>query len=127
MISDLDRVCRHLKIRCTAVYGGAKLPDDAMPGTHAYKVTLKFQGRQISSPFFMGPAHTSEPTAADVLYCLCSDARAGEQTFGEFCSDMGYDEDSRKAEQTWKACVSIAPRLRRFLRDSFDEVANAQH
>lgn len=39
------------------------------------------------------------------LYCFVSDALAGRQTFAEFCSEFGYDTDSRQAEKTHQLCV----------------------
>jgi hypothetical protein len=126
-MSQLQAVCERLRIKAEAEYGGVEVPEGWTPGTHPYKVRLRFQGRKLTVPFYMGPAHSSEPTAADVLACLVSDARAGDQSFEEFCSDFGYDADSRKAESTWKQCASLAPRIRRFLGDAFDEVEAAEH
>ena len=126
-MSELSRLCDTLKIKCVAEYGGVEVPEGWTPGTHPYKCRMRFQGRAITVPFYCGPAITREPSAADVLYCLCSDTRAGEQDFGEFCSELGYDQDSRKAERIWKACVRTAPKVRRFLGDNFDAVANAEH
>lgn len=124
---SLTRVCEELGIHATSVYGGAPIPDGWTPGTHAYKVTLRLGRRRLTVPFFMGPLHTREPTAADVLSCMVSDAFAGEQNFEGFCADFGYDVDSRKAEATWKACAKTAPKLRRFLGTHFDAVASAEH
>lgn len=127
MLSELDRLCEKLHIRIASVYGAVEVPEGWAPGTHPYKVTLYKSGRQLTTPFFMGPLNEREPTTADVLSCLMSDANSSELSFEEFCSDFGYDSDSRKAEETWKSCVKIAPRLRRFLGDDFDAVANAEH
>jgi hypothetical protein len=44
------------------------------------------------------------PTVRGVLSSLLLDVRAGEMSFEEFCSDFGYDTDSRKAHKTWEAC-----------------------
>lgn len=53
------------------------------------------------------------PTAADVLYCLLSDAAVLDHpNFESWASEYGYDVDSRKAEQTYKACLSIALEMR---------------
>ena len=38
------------------------------------------------------------------FYCFLGDAIAGSQSFEEFCDELGYDEDSWKAEKIWKAC-----------------------
>lgn len=42
----------------------------------------------------------TEPTAYDVLTCL---TKYDPGTFENFCSDFGYDSDSRKAYKTYKA------------------------
>ena len=40
----------------------------------------------------------------DAFYCFLGDAISGSQSFEVFCAELGYDEDSRKAEKIWKAC-----------------------
>lgn len=42
------------------------------------------------------------PTAYDVLSCI---QKTSPGTFEQFCSEHGYDSDSRQAEKTWKLCV----------------------
>lgn len=54
-------------------------------------------------------------------------ARAGEMTFEDYCSDFGISTDSRQAHATWVECIAMARRLRVFLGEHFDEVANAEH
>ena len=44
-----------------------------------------------------------EPTAYDVLACL--DILYADCNFDCFCSDFGYDTDSRQAEKTYKALL----------------------
>lgn len=55
------------------------------------------------------------PSMADVLDCLDSDARACSVTFSEWCNEFGFDEDSRKAEMTYRACDETGKRLARIL------------
>lgn len=38
------------------------------------------------------------------FYFFVSDAITGMSSFSDFCSEFGYDEDSRSAERTHKAC-----------------------
>ena len=38
------------------------------------------------------------------LYCLLNDGLSGQDSFECFCSNFGYDEDSRKAYKIYKAC-----------------------
>lgn len=48
-----------------------------------------------------------DPTLLDVCYSLAMDAQSGQESFSDFCSNLGYDEDSRKAEVTWRTCADI--------------------
>jgi hypothetical protein len=47
-----------------------------------------------------------KPELADVLYSFVSDAQcvSDGQTFEDFAADMGYEEDSRKAEKAYNGC-----------------------
>jgi hypothetical protein len=60
-----------------------------------------------------------------VLASLISDADAGSLTFKDFCGDLGYDEDSRRAEKIWKTCKTIAPKIKKFLGSDYRAVAEA--
>ena len=51
------------------------------------------------------------PTSASVLYSLLSDSESGQCTFHEFCEDLGYNEDSRKALDTYLACQNTGKQL----------------
>lgn len=85
-----------------------------------YKITLLFGERSLKVPFSCGSA-CDKPDAATVLDCLCSDATCPD-TFDDFCSEYGYDTDSRRAERTFKACLKSRDDLREFLGDDFDAV-----
>lgn len=86
-------------------------PMTAKSGPSIRKMTLTF-----SQGF---GHHGAEPEVPSVLDCLASDAATIENSpsFEEWASDLGYDTDSRKAEQTFKACKHQAKRLRNFLGD----------
>ena len=130
---DLDRVLRELGISLDARHQGRSVrPGEKYEQDH-WSVTLKRgplgQGKKraaLKTEFHMGTGHHgAPPSAASVVHSLMSDGRAGEQSFEEFCSDFGYDEDSRQAEKIWKACKAIAPKIRTFLGADFDAVAEA--
>ncbi len=128
-MSEMSRFCSTNKITADCTYGSRKpmVGGDMPRGSHSWTVTLKHGRRRLTVDFFQGPAHHAEPSAADVLACLCSDARAGDQSFESFCSEFGYEQDSRKAEATHKACARMAKKLPAFLGDKFEEACNAQH
>jgi hypothetical protein len=52
------------------------------------------------------------PKLDDVMNSLLSDD-AQNESFEEWCSSLGYDTDSRKAESTWRACMETGMALRR--------------
>jgi hypothetical protein len=120
-----------LKALCQRVKCEATMTDDPMPegwaghGGSAWKVQLRYKGRRLTVPFYTGSL-AGEPDAEGVIDCLLSDAQAGDQDFDEFCSDMGYDNDSRKAEKTWKACQALAPKIRQLLGDDFETFLYAE-
>jgi hypothetical protein len=95
-----------LGIRASLEWADANPHMDGMPaGSTHWKVTLRRKGgRRMTVYFSMGPAHTSEPEAAEVLDCLASDASGYDnaRSFEDWCSEYGYDSDSRKAERTYK-------------------------
>lgn len=90
---------------------------------HHYRVTLSAGVRSFdNSPRrlvfdFWGSAHDAEtgedPSIHSVLHCVASDIHTPE-TFEEFCSDYGDDQDSRKALQTFNRANRFARRLRSF-------------
>lgn len=53
------------------------------------------------------------PHPADILYCLLSDAEAIDTSFSNWCDHFGYDEDSRKAFDTYTQCGNIGKQIRK--------------
>lgn len=94
--------------------------------SRSWRVTLGYQGRTFSFDFWQGAAHFNPPTAADCLDCLLSDASAAEQTFEDWCSDIGENSDSRKAEQTWKQCAKLGRKLKTLLGDHYAAFMQAE-
>lgn len=98
-----------------------------------WAVMLSFQDRRYVTPYYCGIGHAkagkpTPPSAAAVLASLCSDATSADRTtFEDWCGDLGYDTDSRKAEKMYHACIKTNAELRAFLCDHFDEFAQAEH
>jgi hypothetical protein len=85
---------------------------------NAWKVTLTYQGRRLTTTYNTGMAH-KEPEVAGVVSSLILDAKV-EGTFEEFCRELGYDPDSRKAEKIYRACARIAPKVRKLFGADFE-------
>lgn len=70
-------------------------------------------------PAFPKTAPVPAPLLRDVMRSLLSDAGAIDHgSFESWAGDYGYDTDSRKAEQTYRACLDTGLALRAALSDS---------
>ena len=88
-----------------------------------WRVTLRYDGRQMTLTFWMGIAHgETPPTAEDVLECLLSDASMAENATGahDFAESMGYELSGRQEEQAFLPLVLQTERLKRLLGDAYE-------
>lgn len=87
--------------------------DDMPAGSSHWRIMLQRSGAELVTHYSMGPAHTEAPELTDVLYSLLLDIGGLDNagTFEDWANDMGYDEDSRKAERIYKACQEIQSRM----------------
>lgn len=90
-----------------------------------FNYTLSCENRQYTFDFGQSiNAGCEEPTMYDVLTCL---QKYDVGTFENFCSDFGYDEDSRKAEKIYKAVSKeYNAMLRVFGADILEEMQEIQ-
>jgi len=75
------------------------------------KFSLRF-GQSINDSTGNG---TNKPTEYDVLTCI---QKYDAGSFENFCSEFGYDTDSRKAEKIYKAVVIEYDKVSNFFTDS---------
>jgi hypothetical protein len=94
--------------------------DEARIGeTLVRKPNVKFlpEGQEIKVRLYQKLVRMQKvfPSLLDVMHSLLSDGSAqfDSQAFEDWCGDLGYDTDSRKAHETWLACVEIGMCLRR--------------
>lgn len=89
----------------------------------SWRCTLRYQGRSMTIPFFLGEAiGETPPSVKDLLECLQADARTVEScpTQGAWREEFGLP-DTRETEQTWKAVTRQTDRLRRLLGDAYSD------
>jgi hypothetical protein len=88
-----------------------------------WTVTLRYQRRQYTFPFWTGTGWTSEPETFDALHCILSDASGFENSSGfeDWASDYGYDTDSRKAERIYRSVEVVYTNVKRLLGDDFED------
>lgn len=113
-----DRVRRD-GIRLTATHLGRHVDADGWRHDQ-WRCTLSsayWDGR-FTTTYRMGVGHDGKkPKAEEVLDALVSDASLVENAegFDDFCRDLGYDIDSRKAEQSYIACTTQTENLKNWL------------
>jgi hypothetical protein len=99
--------------------------DKWQQNSNQYTATVKYNGKQLTTPFFTGYGWTKEPTWKDVLGSLVMDTYSYEnsQSFEDFCSEFGYDSDSRSAKKIYDQLGKTSKKVKRLLGNDFEEVA----
>ena len=77
--------------------------------------TLADRNRTATLAAQIAKAQKVRPSAAEVLACACREGMDADQSFENWCGDFGYDTDSRKAEDTYRACTENGKKARRIL------------
>jgi hypothetical protein len=105
--------------------GHAKAPPEGYKGHQKdWRTNRSIFGTEFRDHWYVNPKSHPTPDLSDVVECLLSDAQAGAQSFEDFCSDFGYDVNSREAERTHNACRdNLCKLLRAF---GFDGIATLQ-
>lgn len=90
---------------------------------HSWCVELCFEDRYYLMSYFTWSGCKGRPKLLDILYCLHGDCAhvSGNTTFEEWCSEIGEDTDSRRAERVFRACVEQCRKLKIFFGDKFEE------
>ena len=114
--------CEGIRARADLVDSNPNAPD--WQDADHWKVVLRNrQNRQLTIYFSMGMGlGGKEPTAAEVLDCLASDASGIEnaRSFEDWASEYGYDTDSRKAERIYKVSERQTAKLAQFMGDAYN-------
>lgn len=109
-------------VTMTATLTGGSMPAGFDPAGHAWSIRLAYQGREMVTSYYTGSL-AGEPTLAGVIESLTLDAALGEETFKDFCANLEYNEDSRKAYAQWEACKRQSKRIHKLLGEDYDTIA----
>jgi hypothetical protein len=125
---------KEFKVSAVVVAHGVPFPyADSKDKTkhYKYRVTITTDTGRTSFAFFGSHAQwcSNDPKMSDsdlkhALYCFISDSVSGKQSFLDFCSELGYSEDSRRAERIYKACFKMAAKWERITDVDMHEAAN---
>ncbi len=112
--------CEFKGFKLSAKYTGSKKADwgNGHENWNHHKITVKNTetGKQTSFDFWASIANPEVRSREDLIgafECFVGDAVAGMNDFNDFCSEFGYDEDSRRAEKIYKACQKATEKLQR--------------
>lgn len=120
-----------LSIESTKVTHNPNMNDQTWEANH-YQITIfknRFErnSKQFIMFYSMGLGIKGKPDLTSVLECLQVDISSCNETFDDWCSNLGYDTDSRKALDTYLTCQNIESRLRLFLGgESLTELRNIE-
>lgn len=134
-MSEMDKMCERYRITMEWTRGPRHERDADGWEHHAGTVTLRYVDahdthHSISTPYKVGMGiDPTTITAADVLHSVASDAQYGREAFEDFCSELGYDTDSRKAYATWEQCRAMVGRFDDFCtgQQMLDDLTSAEH
>jgi hypothetical protein len=116
---------KHGSVDLTIKFIGRQVPtnsdkDRYQPSVNTYRVICKNGDAKFGFKFFDSIHCTQtkdilhDNLVRDIMSCIKSDYYIDSSrypTFNDFCSEFGYDNDSRKAERTYKACLKHAAGL----------------
>lgn len=140
--SGLTLLCTQhgLKIQATQLHGrpDSGWGDDPKAGHFFVRIYRVDQAdkREITTTFSQGSGHRirrkgtmvhPKPKVADVLECLLLDAMGTSESFCDWADNFGYDRDSIKALETYKACCQTRQDLETFLGPDLDAFFNAEN
>lgn len=113
---------------------GVKFPNsDKKDNTlhNQFKITIKTPLGRATFDFYgshqdytNGQTEMNESELKHALYCFVSDACSAKNSFEDFCSEFGYDEDSRKAEKIYKACEKSLSQYNRICEADIYDIVN---
>lgn len=92
---------------------------------HIFRVTIKNKLGSYTFSFGQSIAQdATPPTAYDILTCL---QKSDVGSFDDFCSEFGYDTDSKKAEKIYKAvCEEYTNLCRLFSHEQLENMQEIQ-
>jgi uncharacterized protein YnzC (UPF0291/DUF896 family) len=90
-----------------------------------WNIILQFQNRKMQLFFYS----SRMPSTADVLSCVSFDASSFDsaRNFEEWCSELGLNDDSIRAKNTYEEVEKQTAELKIFLGASYDKVLQSEH
>ncbi len=119
--TELFLLLQEIKIYIGEPLYKSYFPDDKEKNVcrNVYTVDVKRGKIKISFKFGDSIFNTQDrktPTLYDILTCIKSDFLC-EQPFKEWCSDLGYDDNSISHKKMWKNCLRQSQKLKAVFKE----------
>lgn len=118
-----------IKLSCSRISERPdKLSEWAKDARH-FRCRIACGKRSFGLYFSQGSAHTSNPAISDVLGCIIADVQGYDNAsdFEDWCSEYGYDADSRKAERIYREVKKQSEQLKRTIGDkAYEAIKDVQ-
>lgn len=110
------------KIKCKKTY----LKKSDLTSGNAYRITLSYNGKKCG--FVFNDNYLNESNKDDFVYCLLSDSGCYENSrnFNDFCYMFGYDNNSIKSLNIYKACKKQYEKVKRLFTDKEVQQLNVE-
>lgn len=115
-----------MKLKSKIISGNlSKNLDEWQKESNPWTVTLIYDRRKFTFPFWTGTGCKGIPSTFDAAYCVLSDANSWESNldFESFCREFDYFPDSRKAEKIYNECGKTRARLKKLLGNDYYKFA----
>jgi hypothetical protein len=117
---NIDSVCKNIDSKWNHFVWTCELITSKGSIRLVFKTGLAHVIKAKSSFFNDKP---KPPTLEDVLYSLIADSRAAELSFGDWCDEYGYEEDSISAFYIYRECCETAKKLKTiYSRNEIEEI-----
>lgn len=86
-----------------------------------YTISTSWSPSKLSEHHHHGliQAMVKPPKLEEILYCLFLDSEAHDESFENWCDNLGYNTDSIKAKKSYETCVETYFKLRKALGTDF--------
>lgn len=101
--------------------------NDKQQNYNYHRITVIHNGKRTGFDFWASivePELSKENDLQHAFYCFLSDAISAKDTFENFCSEFGYDTDSRNAERIYKACEKSLSKFERIFEGDIYDLIN---
>lgn len=86
------------------------------------KCSFDFYGSNVD--YYQGKTELSESDIVGAFDCFLSDSLAAIEDFDSFCSEFGYDSDSRKAYKIYKECAKSLEKAQKIIEGDLYDFVN---